>query len=354
MSAPDASASVLDAVTPERVTQRLLDLCLALAAPRPLGDVLASVLTATTDLLACDRASILLYDAATEQLRFVAATSEETAALARIPVPLDGSLAGTVFRERRAVVSADAATDTRHFRVPGETMNYRPRAIASVPMLVGDECVGVLQSLDPHAGTFADGAVDLLAAVAAQAAIAVDAARDRHAAERARQRLETREHLHHDLLDAAARTLAAPDAAPDAVADVLGTVRRFASAPSQRKTVAWQDALHAGMPTLAPPVLDLCSEPIHVNVDPDRHGAVLQLVLAAAQGDGSRLDVCLDCEEGYAQAEVRGPQLTSPLAALCLAAAALLAERDGATVWAADGAAFVRLPLAEEVPQRST
>ena len=127
-------------------SHRLIELLSALTKPRSLADVLALILEATTDLLDCDRASLLLYDAASGQLRFVAATSEETEALAQIPVPLDGSLAGTIFRERRPLVVADVGADTRHFGEPGDATGYRPRAIAGVPMVVGTEAGGFFGS----------------------------------------------------------------------------------------------------------------------------------------------------------------------------------------------------------------
>lgn len=346
-----------DAPALASITQRLLDLCLALASTRPLGDVLDLILDATTDLVGCDRASMLLYDGATEQLRFVASTSEETEALARIPVPLDGSLAGTIFRERRPVVAGDVRQDTRHFEAPGEALGYRPRAIGGVPLLVGDEAIGVLEALDPHAGAFTERDIEVLAAVAAQAAVAVHASRERHAAERAHARLDDRDRLHTALLDAAARELsdASANAAADAarlaaVAAVLDRASRHTSAPSRREVLVWQDVLRACLDADAVPLLDLCDGPLSVHADAGRLTQVLHLVMEAAHGaDGPAvLDVCADCDDGQAQAEVRGPALRSLASEMCLAAAALVAERDGATVWIADGAVFVALPMADE------
>ncbi|HEX8386564.1 MAG TPA: GAF domain-containing protein, partial [Rubricoccaceae bacterium] len=148
-TSPDAPATVSPFVA-----QRLLELCIALGTPRDIGDLLAVILDATTDLLDCGRASILLYDTTARQLRFVAATSQETEMLAQIPVPLHGSLAGTIFRENRPLVVGDVQRDTEHFSEPAEATGYRPRAIAGVPMRIDGQPVGVLEALDPHEGAF--------------------------------------------------------------------------------------------------------------------------------------------------------------------------------------------------------
>lgn|GEM_PF-3218619 len=326
--------------------QRLMDLFAALAEPRPLADVLDTILVATTEVLGCGRASMLLYDAAAGSLRFVAATNEDAEALARIPVPLDGSLAGEVFRERRPLVAADVATDERHFAAPGEAFDYQPRAIAAVPLVAAGDAIGVLEALDPADGGFSELDLRLLEAVAAQAAVAVHVARERYDAERARGRLAARDRLSRSLLHALAR--AAADEAREADAGLLALACRHLDATTQRTVLPWTPAVAAVLPAGAAAPLDLCGGVLTVAADPVRLSDVLALAVEAAQGRGAAdaLDVCVAEDQGWAQVEVRGPGVGSPRGDLCLAVAALIAERDAATVAVVDGAVVVSLPRA--------
>jgi GAF domain-containing protein len=160
---------------PPGAAGRLLDLGRALAASRGPDALLPLVLDATTGLLRCERAGLLLYDAAEGRLRFAAATGERAEVLARLPVPLDRSLAGTAFREDRPVLT-DAERDERHFVGSAGLVGFRPRLVLSVPMRRGGRPIGVLQALNPHAGAFAEGDADALLALAALGAAAIHAA----------------------------------------------------------------------------------------------------------------------------------------------------------------------------------
>jgi hypothetical protein len=62
-------------------------------------------ITATaTELLDCEAASILLYDEKNPRLFFAASTGSDPAKLAEIPVPIDSSLAGTIFRTNQPLI----------------------------------------------------------------------------------------------------------------------------------------------------------------------------------------------------------------------------------------------------------
>src|SRR5688500_18808992 len=79
-------------------------------------ETLLQVITGTaTELLDCEIASILLYDEKNPRLYFAAATGSDPAKLAEIPVPMDGSLAGTIFSTNRPIIINNAEQDPRHF-----------------------------------------------------------------------------------------------------------------------------------------------------------------------------------------------------------------------------------------------
>lgn len=118
----------------------------------------------------------MLYDEQRGELLFTA-SSNSTEQLAQIPVPLEGSIAGTIFRENRALLIADVEKDPRHFAQVGEQINFRPRSLLGVPMLVRDKVVGVLEGLNKRNGTFNQRDAYLLSIIASQAAVAINNAR---------------------------------------------------------------------------------------------------------------------------------------------------------------------------------
>ena len=389
---PAADRDATPSVSPY-VAQRLLELCIELGTPRNIADVLAVILDATCDLIDCGRASMLLYDTSARQLRFVAATSEETEVLAQIPVPLHGSLAGTIFRENRVLVSGDVQTDTRHFAEPAEQAGYRPRAIAGVPMRIDGQPVGVLEALDPHDGAFTETDVEVLLAVASQAAVAVHAARQRHALERAHARLAEADRLKGQMMALTGEAFRAPLAAVQAAAErlrggfgdaasaladeILGATARM---QALMRPVAEVGALPDAPPGTEPVVLQgLLREASHEAHEAVRlvlelpaeaivvaaHVRRLRLALvhvvaevaraAAARAEGhgggdAEMTVSASFVGTEAVIEIRdttqGGTAAPASAGLDLIVARVLVERDGGVVWAAEGGGLhLRLPL---------
>ena len=370
------------------VAQRLLELCIELGTPRDIAGVLAVILDATCDLLDCGRASVLLYDTSARQLRFVAATSEETETLAQIPVPLHGSLAGTIFRENRSLVAADVQKDTRHFTEPAEAAGYRPRAIAGVPMRIDGEPIGVLEALDPHEGVFSETDVDVLLAVASQAAVVVHAARQRHALERAHARLVELDRLKGRLLHLAGHEFRAPLDAVQAASETLrgtcgpeaeGPVGELVAAAARMQTLVRSLAEVGAMPEPEAPadrdaavlqsllreaaheaharvrlVLDLPSDPIVVSANVRRLRLALAHVVAQAADAAATAavaEVTVRAATAGEDAVVEICNTTDPPGAdpqgdgLGLVVARVLLERDGGHVWASGGGLHVRLRL---------
>ncbi|HEX9951212.1 MAG TPA: GAF domain-containing protein [Rubricoccaceae bacterium] len=365
--------------------QRLLDLCIEIGTPRDIADVLAVILDATTDLLDCGRASVLLYDTSARQLRFVAATSEETETLAQIPVPLHGSLAGAIFRENRPLIAADVQRDTRHFAEPAEQAGYRPRAIAGVPMRIDGQPVGVLEALDPHEGAFTESDIELLMAVASQAAVAVHAARQRHSLERAHARLAHLDQLNGRLLALTSEGFRAPletvqsaaeglrgshgDDVDRAAADILAAVARMqalvrpvaeAGALSESgarlsvEPVVLQGLLREASHEVHPSVrivLDLPAEAVVVVANQRRLRLALVHLVAeaasAAHAAGGEVTVRAALVGSEAVVKVCGSAAAGKCEdGLDLVVARVLVERDGGRVRAVGGEVELSLPLA--------
>src|SRR4030095_12738873 len=104
---------------------RLVELSVTLNSTLDL-DALLPIITATaTELLNCKAASILLYDEKNPRLYFAAATGSDPAKLAEIPVPIENSLAGTIFRTNRHIILNNAEQDPRHYSLVSDHINFK-------------------------------------------------------------------------------------------------------------------------------------------------------------------------------------------------------------------------------------
>lgn len=152
---------------------RLVELSVTLNSTLDLDALLQLVTATASELLECEAASILLYDEKQARLYFAAATGSDPKKLAEIPVPLDMSLAGTIFRENRPVVRNDAGQDARHYSLVSEHVNFHVRSLVGVPMLIKERVIGVLEAVNKREGLFGEQDEAILSVTASHAAIAI-------------------------------------------------------------------------------------------------------------------------------------------------------------------------------------
>ncbi len=156
-----------------RQLARLMEISLTLNSTLNIDELLQYIIKTATELLECEAASLLLYDEKRNRLFFAASTGSEPKKLAQIPVPLDGSVAGTIFREDKPVTINDVSQDPRHFSGVGEQMKFQSKSLVGVPMRIRDKGVGVLEALNKLEGKFTEADERLLSVVASQAAVAL-------------------------------------------------------------------------------------------------------------------------------------------------------------------------------------
>ncbi len=190
--------------------RRLLDISIALNTLRDPEELLLYIIDTATEVLGCTAASLLLYDETEQRLRFVAATGAKADILAEIPVPLDGSIAGTIFRENRPVVVSNTAEDHRHFDGVAEKTGVQTEALLGVPMCIGGEPIGVFEVLNPASGAFTEDDVETLLLIAAQAAVAIENVRQRRELREAHDRLAKLDQLKSDFMSLASHELRTP------------------------------------------------------------------------------------------------------------------------------------------------
>lgn len=167
----------------QRLT-RLVELSVTLNSTLNLDALLQLVTATACELLECEAASILLYDDEEQRLYFAAATGSDPRKLAEIPVPLEHSLAGTIFRENRPVILNDTEGDARHFPLVSEHVKFHVRSLLGVPMLIKERIIGVLEAVNKREGLFGERDEAILSVTASHAATAISNARLFQEAER--------------------------------------------------------------------------------------------------------------------------------------------------------------------------
>jgi signal transduction histidine kinase len=189
---------------------RLVELSLILNSTLDLNKLLQQITETATELLDCEASSILLYDEKNPRLYFAAATGSDPAELAKIPVPIEGSLAGTIFRTNQPMILNDVEQDPRHYSLVSDKVKFKTRTLLGVPMPIKDRTMGVLEAINKRDGIFTERDVAILSVTAAHAAIAINNARLLHATRQALKQVQQANEVKNNFLALASHELRTP------------------------------------------------------------------------------------------------------------------------------------------------
>src|SRR5215216_2288226 len=136
--------------TNERIDhlERLLEVVRGLTTAPDLESFLQTVINEATELTNSELSSILEYDEAAEELRFLAMHWFQRDLLRPMGVPLEGSAAGWVYRRGQPLIIQDPKMDQRHFKVVDRVTKHETSSLVAVPLMVRGEVVGVLEALN--------------------------------------------------------------------------------------------------------------------------------------------------------------------------------------------------------------
>ena len=157
--------------------RRLIEIARDLASTLDLDVLLERIVSAAAEVSGSEAASILLYDNLTQQLYFQVATNLDEPTMRGVVVPLEGSIAGWIVINRKAVRIVDAREDPRFFGTVDQMTGRPTRSILGVPLITKNKVVGVLEALNKEHGKFTEGDESLLSVLGAQAAVAIENAR---------------------------------------------------------------------------------------------------------------------------------------------------------------------------------
>jgi GAF domain-containing protein len=136
--------------------------------------LLGSIVEVARAIFHARAASVLLLDEATDELVFEAVVGEGEDTLVGRRFPSGTGIAGWVLGTRQPLVLADVATDPRFSAEAAQSTGFVPKGIMAVPLLHGEDALGVLEVLDrPADARFRIEEVDLLGLFGIQAAAAL-------------------------------------------------------------------------------------------------------------------------------------------------------------------------------------
>lgn len=127
----------------------LLSLAGEITRETDLDGLLAKILTKSLPWMRVEACSIFLVDEETGDLVMHTAHGEGAPSLGRLRVPAGRGIVGTAMKEKRVIRVDDAASDPRVFKEADKKSGWTTKALLAAPLLDGDECLGVIEFLNP-------------------------------------------------------------------------------------------------------------------------------------------------------------------------------------------------------------
>ena len=150
----------------------------ALTSTLQLDQVLRTIMEKLDEFLRPDTWSLLLLDAAKQELYFELAVGEGSQALKDMRIKPGQGIAGWVAEHCEAVIVPDVSQDTRFFSKADERTKMETRSIVAVPVMFRENCLGVIELINCVGPSgFGQRELKLLEALADFAAIAIENAR---------------------------------------------------------------------------------------------------------------------------------------------------------------------------------
>ncbi|MCH8237973.1 MAG: GAF domain-containing protein, partial [Proteobacteria bacterium] len=169
--APDRVALMRQADKKLQQAEMLLDVSRRVAAIESLDEVLKTLIEMIANELGAERASLFLNDGATAELYSRVAQGNISREIRMLNT---SGIAGAVFTSGKGEIIADAYKDDRFNRKIDEQTGFKTRNIVCAPVkTVTGNVIGVTQALNKKDAAFTPDDLNLLEAIATQAAVAL-------------------------------------------------------------------------------------------------------------------------------------------------------------------------------------
>lgn len=139
-----------------------------------LHELLEAALNCSMEAVSADAASVLILDDEKKSFHFYQVEGPAKPVLARATFPADKGVAGSVLQARRPELINDLHSDPRFLNEFDSQTGFRTRNMIAIPLLAGEEAVGVLEVLNKtEGGRFTKEELMLMASLAEEMAFAI-------------------------------------------------------------------------------------------------------------------------------------------------------------------------------------
>jgi signal transduction histidine kinase len=156
----------------------LNDVTRQLTSTLELEPLLQNILQSAVDILSCEAGSLLLLDDTTDELVFRVVVSPVASDLVNRRLPSGVGVVGKSVKTKQPITVNDVSRFPEWFSKTDQQTGFITRALLVIPLMVKDRITGVIEVINKKNGSpFSQDDQDLLAAFAAQAAVAIENAR---------------------------------------------------------------------------------------------------------------------------------------------------------------------------------
>ncbi len=140
--------------------------------------LLEKILDSAINILNCEAGTLFLVDEQTDELVFRVVHGPVAGTLLGQRLPAGTGIVGEAVRTRQPVIANNVQQTDKWFASPDKNTGFITRSVLAVPLQVKERVIGVLEVVNRNDGLpFVEDDVNLLAAFAAQAAVAIENSR---------------------------------------------------------------------------------------------------------------------------------------------------------------------------------
>jgi len=157
---------------------RLKEISTWVSSVQDLDRLLELIIETATRMMDAKASSLLLVDPKTRKLYFKVATGEKKIDVKKFQIEIGQGIAGVVAQTGEPLLIQNVAKDPRWYKQISESIGFKTKSIACVPMKVKGDIIGVVEIIDKaDGGTIQNEDLKLLSVFADLAALAIGNAR---------------------------------------------------------------------------------------------------------------------------------------------------------------------------------
>lgn len=156
-----------------------------------LNEILQLIVTMTASVMQSKICSLMLLDEEKQELTITATQALSAEYLNKPNVKVGESVSGRAVLEKKPIVVMDVTQD-KTYMFPDVAKKEGVVSMLSVPMILGDKVIGVINSYTTEKHSFTDTEIKMLQVVANQSAVAIENTKLRQENVEAKQALEER------------------------------------------------------------------------------------------------------------------------------------------------------------------